>query len=220
MPREEPPLDRFTRTQARLAATLALTGLVAVFVKQVPLGGQIVLGAPLFEEFLKVGLALLPAAALHVRTLWVRLPLALAVGAGFGALEHWLSYPDEGGLVLYGRIAFHALTAGLSMAVLHGLRGADNRLGLACTLPSSFLHAANNTAALWLLLYGVAAGLDDAAAGRLGLAVAGGFLATLALLCATWPLWMAPYRRAVERWLLPRLRPGAAAVSPSTSSRS
>lgn len=215
-------MDRMTRTDLRLAAALSVAGFVAVFVKQVPVGGQVVFGAPLFEEFLKVGLALLPWAALGVRSLWLRLPTAGLVGAGFGALEHYVSYSSEPQAFVFGRMFFHGLTAGLSMAVLHGLQGTDRRLLLLCTMPATFLHAANNSAAVSLALAAFVLPLDDAALEQASLAVAGGMLAALALLCLSWPFWMPRYRRFVERWALPRLRPPGSAIPaiPSTSSRS
>lgn len=221
-PVEEPWLDRMTRTDLRLAVTLSVAGFVAVFVKQVPVGGQIVFGAPLFEEFLKVGVALLPWAALGVRSLWLRLPTAGLVGAGFGVLEHYVSYSTEPQAFLFGRMLFHGLTAGLSMAVLHGLQGTDRRLLLLCTMPSTFLHAANNSAAVSLALATFVLPLDDAAIEKISLSVAGGFLAVLALQCLTWPFWMPRYRAFVHRWALPRLRPPGSAIpaTPSTSSRS
>ena len=206
-PVDEPWLDRITRTDLRLALAFFLSGLVAVFFHQVPLGGQVVVGAPLFEEFFKLGLALLPWAALRIQSLAVRLPTAGLVGVGFGVMEHFLSYGDEPTFILYGRMAFHGLTCALSMAVLHGLRGADRRLLLAATLPSSFIHAGNNSAAVSLGLFGLFSGLDEHLLETLGLRVAAVFLFLLVVACATWPIWMQAYRSLLERRLLPRLRP-------------
>ena len=201
---EEPLVDRVSRTDLRLALSLLVLGFVAVFVRQMPLPLQIVFGAPLFEEMFKLGLALLPCAALRVRLLVVRLPFAFASGAGFGFLEHFVTYSDETGATFYGRVAFHALTTVLSMLVLHGLSSSGpRRRVLACTLPSTLVHAANNTAAVELSLLSFVA---PAFAGEtVGLGVAGLFLVVLVVAFTSWPVWHKAYERLVERHVLPRL---------------
>ncbi|MFA5942950.1 MAG: hypothetical protein WC876_00615 [Candidatus Thermoplasmatota archaeon] len=217
---DEPLVDRLSRTDLRLALAFFVAGAVVVFLNQMPFLAQVLIGAPLFEEAFKLGLALLPCAALKVRWLTIRLPVALVVGAGFGLLEHALSYSTEDDVILYGRMAFHGLSTGLSMLVLHGLGGGGRRLLLATTLPSTFIHAANNTAAVELALLSIVVPLD--ADGSLGLSIATGFLGLLAVATVTWPLWNRRYRDAVERHVMPRLGPpaGRALTTPSTSFRS
>jgi hypothetical protein len=186
-----------------------------------PFLAQVVIGAPLFEEMFKLGLALLPCAALGIRTLTVRLPLGLASGGGFGVLEHFLSYAEEPTTVFYGRIAFHALATGLSVLVLHGLSAGPRRLVMACTLPATFIHAGNNTAAVNLALLSLATGLDPD--GTLALQVAAFFLVALGVAFVTWPLWADGYKSLLERHVLPRLGPpgaGAGPMRPSSASRS
>jgi hypothetical protein len=208
---EEPLVDRVSRTDLRLALSLLVVGFVAVFLRQMPFEAQIVIGAPLFEEMFKLGLALLPCAALRVRALVVRLPFAFASGGAFGFLEHFLSYSDEPTLVLYGRVAFHALATGLSMLVLHGLSSGPRRLVLACTLPSTLIHAANNTAAVELaLLSFFVPGFGDEG---VGLGVAAMFLTVLLVAFTSWPVWHPAYQRMLERHVLPKL--GAPTAPPA-----
>jgi hypothetical protein len=210
---EEPLVDRVSRTDLRLALAFLVVGFVAVFIRQMPFEAQVVIGAPLFEEMFKLGLALLPCAALGLRAPIARLPFAFASGAGFGLLEHFLSYSDEPTVVLYGRVGFHAVATGLSMLVLHGLSSSGpRRLVLTCTLPSTFVHAANNTAAVELALLSFFA---PAFAGEgVGLGVAALFLAVLLVAFTSWPVWHPRYQQAVERYILPKLGTPAATPVP------
>lgn len=161
-----PFLMRAARDPWMLALTVFGFGFVAVFVDQAPILVQIVLGAPIFEELVKLGLALLLANAVtfvlsgfrmdgwqHPAWLAVRLPLALAVGAGFGFLEHSTTYSEEDFWSYLWRVLFHSLSAGASMIVLQAvLQSRDVRTRWLAPLPSMFIHYLNNYAAL---LFGV-----------------------------------------------------------------
>lgn len=119
---------------------------------------QIVVGAPVFEEMAKFGLALALVALLGLRHIFARLPFAWVSGLGFGVLEHFLSYGDEPWYGLAVRAAFHAGTCGLSMAAFCVLEPIlDVRARWGATLASSLLHWANNFAAIVVALVSLAA---------------------------------------------------------------
>lgn len=129
---------------------LFLVGWIGIAFQQ-GLFSQIVAGAPLFEEPAKVGGAIALAALLGFRSNLLRLPLALAFGAGFGILEHYLSYSAEDPVGFAVRVAFHAISTATSMAAWTALEpSADARLRWATTLPATLLHYANNFVALVL----------------------------------------------------------------------
>lgn len=139
-------------------------GFFAVFVRQADLFTQIILGAPIFEEMVKFGLALLISLAIewvaggfmlrswrHPGWLGLRLPIALAVGAGFGIMEHAFTYSSESRSSYVWRTLFHALATGTSMIVFHAvLLSRDVRTRWLAVLPSVFIHYLNNYAALVL----------------------------------------------------------------------
>ena len=200
---ERPRLERWTSTELRIAMCLFVAGLVAVFVRQMPFLAQVVVGAPIFEEAFKLGLALLPWAALKVRSLAARLPTALAVGAAFGVFEHHFSYSGEPLQFYATRTAFHALTCAVSLLALHTLHDADSRLRPAAIAPSTFVHAFNNTMAV---VIGVAGGaFAEAAVERVAFGFAVGVLTILGSLLLTSPAWAPRLRAGLERHVLPRL---------------
>ena len=118
------------------------------------------LGAPVFEEFFKVGLALLvcvpllrlaesPARGL---VLIIRIVVAAAVGALFGWSEHFL-YSSEDTISYMSRLTFHSGAAALSMTTYSVLeRVPDTRARWFSTIPSSFLHYANNGFGIFVAL--------------------------------------------------------------------
>lgn len=149
------PLKHYGRRPFKMAGIMAGAGFLAVFVNQAPFLFQLVLGAPIFEELLKFGIALLIAYPLRFRLL--RIPVALAVGAGFGWLEHTITYPGESQGSFYWRIAFHALSPGLAMAVYQGLEPmGDVRVRWAAPVMPIFIHYVNNALAIPLALLGLA----------------------------------------------------------------
>lgn len=76
---------------------------------------RIIVIAPIFEELLKFGLAILVGSALFGRSLSARIGVALVVGALFGLVEHTTSYPLESDLTYLFRTCFHASSTMLSV---------------------------------------------------------------------------------------------------------
>lgn len=156
-PNGEPEMVRFAASPLRLAGVFAVLGFFAVFVDQASIELQIVIGAPVFEEFVKFGVALLlvgaiPRGRAFALLAVVRVTVAWAVGAGFGWFEHAVSYPDEPREILVGRVLFHSGSTALSMAAFCALEVAsDVRLRWFATAPATLLHYANNVGAVGLL---------------------------------------------------------------------
>lgn len=168
----EHPLPRLARRPFAFAGILFGMGFFAVFVDQAPFLLQVVLGAPIFEEFLKFGLALLLGLSLvallggfsapgrwrHRAWLLVTLPAALAVGAGFGILEHTVTYSGEDEASRVWRIGFHATSTGLSMATFYAVASwRDPRVRWFAPLPAVVVHYANNVSAVVLSVVGILA---------------------------------------------------------------
>lgn len=185
-PPEIPVAVRAAATPLRFALVLFLVGWGGILF-QAGLFQQIVFGAPVFEELAKLGPALLVVVLLKARSLWVRMPVALASGAAFGVVEHHVTYAAEDPYLYAGRVAFHAVTPALSMLVYGALESyPDVRARWAATIPATLFHWANNFAALAFGLAGLfvpfsldAIGLGWAAAitASMTLVVIGGVLA-------------------------------------------
>lgn len=191
-----PAAVRVAASPLRLAGVLAVLGFFAVFVHQASLELQIVIGAPVFEEMVKFGLALLAVGAIprggraFPLVALLRVAVAWAVGAGFGWLEHLVSYSEEPREVYIGRVLFHGGATALSMAAYCALEGAaDVRLRWFATAPATLLHYANNVGAVALI---AAPGLGLYWAAGITAAVYGALLAVP----ASWPLW----RPSAEAW--------------------
>ena len=151
-PAEVPVAVRAAATPMRFAVVVFLVGWAGILF-QAGLFQQIVFGAPVFEELAKLGPALIVALLLGARTLWVRVPLALASGAAFGVMEHYVTYATEDLTTYVGRIAFHAVAPALSMLVYTALESyPDVRARWAATIPATLFHWANNFAAI---LFGI-----------------------------------------------------------------
>ena len=140
-------LWRMAADRLRFAAVTAGIGFFAVFILQAPILYQVVLGAPIFEEFLKFGLAMLLVGGLRVLPL--RMAAGFLVGAGFGVLEHAVTYSAEPDYVYVGRVLFHGGAAMLSMLCFHLLEPAlDVRNRWWSTAAATFIHYLNNAVAL------------------------------------------------------------------------
>lgn len=158
-PADRQPLDAWALDPRRQAAVFALAGFMGVFVEQANVLFQIVVGAPVFEELFKFGVALGVVSLLRVPGRVPRFLLAALVGAGFGGLEHAVTYPDEATAALRFRIGFHAATPALSMAVYDAVASLENhRTRWAATLPATAVHWLNNFVAVLLGFASVAAG--------------------------------------------------------------
>lgn len=182
---------RAAATPLRLGILLFLVGWSGILF-QASFLQQVVFGAPVFEELAKFGAPLVLAAALGLRALWLRLPLAWASGASFGILEHYVSYVEEDVYTFAGRVVFHAASTGVSMLVYQALEHApDVRARWAATVPATLFHWANNFGAL---AFGVASLAFPPIA---SVAIGWGALVTSSLLLFT--LVAIARRRAFER---------------------
>lgn len=76
---------------------------------------RIIIIAPLFEELLKFGIALLLGSTLFGRSQTARIGIALVIGAMFGIIEHSTTYPMETDTLYLFRTAFHAMMTILSI---------------------------------------------------------------------------------------------------------
>jgi hypothetical protein len=192
----------------RLAGVFAVIGFFAVFVNQATLLLQIVVGAPVFEELLKFGVALLIVGVVprlgkaYPVVVVLRVAVAWAVGAGFGWLEHWITYSAEPFELYVGRILFHGGASALSMATYCVLEGAsDVRLRWFATAPATVLHYANNVGAIALI-----------AVPGIGLAYAAAVTAAVYAALLVLPAGSRWWRPSLEAWSAARwsLRPPVA----------
>ena len=150
-PPERPSVLRSVAANpVKFGGVLFIVGWMGILVQQ-GFFSQVVAGAPLFEEPAKVGAAIALTGLLSVRLLLVRLPIAAALGAGFGVFEHFLTYSGEDAASYALRVAFHALSTATSMAAWSALESdPDVRLRWGATVPATLLHYANNFMALVL----------------------------------------------------------------------
>jgi len=140
---------RLATQEARFGLVFLLVGFIAVFLSPMGFLAQVLMGAPIFEEAMKFGLAVLLTSHPAARTLWLRLPVAWLVGAGFGVMEHYLTYPSEPDWLFAERCAFHGLSTGASVVLHRVLVGhPEPALRWGSTIPSVVLHYLNNLAAV------------------------------------------------------------------------
>lgn len=78
---------------------------------------RVLVFAPIFEELLKFGVAILIGSALFGRSMLARVGVAIVVGALFGLVEHATTYPMESDAVYLFRTVFHAMLTVLSVSV-------------------------------------------------------------------------------------------------------
>jgi len=78
---------------------------------------RIIIIAPIFEELLKFGVAILVGSVLFDRSLLSRIGVAVVVGSLFGLIEHSSTYPMEPDTVYVFRTLFHASSTVLSVGV-------------------------------------------------------------------------------------------------------
>lgn len=201
--------ETLPRDPRRHAAILAGIGLLGTIVLGADFLRQVVVGAPLFEELLKFGLALLLVTMMRVRSAPLRVLVALLPGAGFGAFEHAFTYASEPLLVFADRVVFHAGSTALSMAVYHAIEPVpDARLLWFAPLPSMLVHWANNFLAVVLGVGSLVGGFDGTA---LGLTV--GFTLGILAHVATWATLVAQTRVRELAWReWTRRGPGARAA--------
>jgi len=174
--RQRPPVEvpvavKAAATPVRFALILFLVGWAGIIFQRGFLQ-QVVFGAPVFEELAKFGPPLLLVSLLGIRSVWLRLPLALLSGAGFGVFEHYATYAAEDAVMFAERVTFHAVSPALSMLTWGALEDLpDVRARWAATIPATLFHWANNFLAVVLGIGSALAGLD-AYAEPVGVAVA------------------------------------------------
>ncbi len=110
---------------------------------------RVIVIAPIFEELLKFGIALLVGSTLFDRSLTARIGVAVVVGALFGLIEHATTYPTEPDSLYLFRTLFHATTTVLSITV-YTVWEADGETTLRWIAPmfSMWIHFFNNTFAV------------------------------------------------------------------------
>lgn len=106
---------------------------------------RVLIIAPVFEEGLKFGVALLVGSVLFGRSLLARVGAAIVVGLLFGIIEHTTTYPMEADAVYTFRVVFHAMTTVLSVTTytLFGLQG-ERTLQWISPAYSIIIHFFNN----------------------------------------------------------------------------
>lgn len=161
-------LRRVAANRFKLGGLLVGLGFWAVFINQAPLPYQIVLGAPIFEEFFKVGLALLLVSLLRIRLGVLRWLVGAIPGAGFGVLEHYISWWTEPAELFLWRVVFHSGSSALGMATYHVLEPLlDTKVRFGMTVPGTLIHYTNNVAAVVLLVFWIAGAESAEAIGRM-----------------------------------------------------
>lgn len=117
---------------------------------------QLVVGAPIFEEFAKFGPPLLVVALLGARSLTARLPWAWLSGGAFGIFEHYSTYSSEPLWMFAERVAFHAGATGLSMVIYTAVERLPSvRSRWVSTVPATVIHWGNNFGALVFAIFSV-----------------------------------------------------------------
>jgi hypothetical protein len=110
---------------------------------------RIIIIAPIFEELLKFGVALLVGSTLFDRSLAARIGVAVVVGTSFGLIEHATTYSAEPDFLYLFRTLFHATTTVLSISV-YTVWESDGETTLLWIAPiySMWIHFFNNTFAV------------------------------------------------------------------------
>ncbi|AFO56163.1 hypothetical protein NJ7G_0913 [Natrinema sp. J7-2] len=110
---------------------------------------RIVIIAPIFEELLKFGVALLIGTAVFGKARSPRIALALIIGCTFGFVEHSVTYAGEPDLLYLYRVLFHSLLSMLAVGVYATFerRGVTDLLWVAPLYPI-VLHYLNNSFAV------------------------------------------------------------------------
>lgn len=141
-------IREIARSPAYFGVTCTFFGLWAVLFVGVSIQ-RIIIIAPLFEELLKFGVAILVGSVLFDRSLLARTGVAVVVGSLFGLIEHSSTYPMEPDTVYLFRTLFHASSTVLSVGVytLFESRG-EERLQWLSTAYGTLIHFFYNTFAV------------------------------------------------------------------------
>lgn len=119
-------------------------GLWAVLFAGLPVQRAIII-APIFEELIKFGVALLVGSTLFGRSMTARIGTSLVVGSLFGIIEHSTTYPTESYTYYLSRTFFHSATTTLSV-ISYTIFESQSRLRLQWIAPfySMSVHFINN----------------------------------------------------------------------------
>lgn len=130
-------------------------GLWAVLLVGISLQRVIII-APIFEELLKFGVALLVGSVFFGRSFPARIGVAIVVGSLFGIIEHATTYPMEADAIYLFRTLFHTTTTVLSVSVytVFERRGPNEFRWIAPVYPI-LLHFFYNTFAVLSAVIGV-----------------------------------------------------------------
>jgi hypothetical protein len=117
---------------------------------------RILIFAPLFEELLKFGVAVLIGCGLYGRSAVGRIGAGLLIGLLFGVIEHATTYPTEPDTMYLFRALFHMTTAGLSVSAYTVFESLDET-GLQWIAPAYpvMIHFFNNSFALIVTVLGI-----------------------------------------------------------------
>jgi len=117
---------------------------------------RIIIFAPIFEELLKFGVALLIGSVLFGRSIAARVGVAVVVGSLFGIVEHATTYSTEPDTVYLFRTLFHTVTTVLSVSVytMFESMGEDRMCWIAPSY-SIILHFLYNTFVVLSAIIGI-----------------------------------------------------------------
>lgn len=164
---------------------------------------RVVVVAPVFEELLKFGIALIVGSVLFDRSLVARVGVAIVVGSLFGVAEHATTYPAEADATYLFRTAFHATTAALSVSTytLFEVQG-ESRLCWIAPVYSILLHFFYNTFVVLSSVVSVLVfGTETSVVGLLYGVVAVLIAAGLSLLVGVFPRAIVAAHRPLEEVL-------------------
>lgn len=110
---------------------------------------RIIVIAPLFEELLKFGTALLIGSCLFGRSRMARIGIAIVIGSLFGIIEYHTTYPHEPEIMLLFRAIFHMTTTILSVSIYSYFEtGHETKFRWASPFLAIFFHFSYNTFAV------------------------------------------------------------------------
>jgi hypothetical protein len=117
---------------------------------------RILIFAPLFEELLKFGVAVLIGCGLYGRSAVGRVGAGLLIGLLFGVIEHATTYPTEPDTTYLFRALFHMTTAGVSVSAYTVFESLDET-GLQWIAPAYpvMIHFFNNSFAVIVSVLGI-----------------------------------------------------------------
>ncbi|RZH69468.1 hypothetical protein [Natrinema altunense] len=139
-------LHELAESPIYFALTCAVVGLWSVLFVGLNMVQRIVIIAPIFEELLKFGVALLIGTAVFGKSIYPRIALALIIGCTFGFVEHSITYAGEPDILYLYRVLFHSLLSMISVGVYATFesRNINDLLWIAPIYPI-VLHYLNNS---------------------------------------------------------------------------